>query len=222
MRFWHSPVPELASSTSPTPTTRPETYLAAAELARLREGLPEGTILVIDSAYAEYVGAHDYTAGFELVDSHDNVVTTRTFSKIYGLAALRLGWAYCPPAIADVLNRIRPPFNVTAPAQVAGLAAVADTAHLDAARAHNDRWLPWLGERLDALGIEVTPSVANFILARFPASRGGAPAADDHLRNDGIIVRRMEAYGLPECLRITVGAQAACGAVVESLTRFME
>ena len=207
----------LANPNNPTGT-----YLAADALVRLRAGLPEQTILVIDSAYAEYVGADDYSAGIELVEAHDTVVTTRTFSKIYGLAALRLGWAYCPPAIADVLNRIRPPFNVTAPAQVAGLAAVSDTAHLIAARAHNDRWMPWLGERLRGLGLEVVPGAANFVLARFPAEKGGAPAADDHLRGDGIIARRMEGYGLPEYLRITVGPQAACGAVAESLARFME
>ena len=207
----------LANPNNPTGT-----YLSAEELVRLRAGLPPQTILVIDSAYAEYVGADDYSDGAELVEAYDTVVTTRTFSKIYGLAALRLGWVYCPPDIADVLNRIRPPFNVTAPAQVAGLAAVADAAHLDAARAHNDRWLPWLDERLRGLGLEVVPSVANFTLARFPAAKGGAAAADDHLRGDGIIVRRMEGYGLPEYLRITVGPQAACGAVVESLARFME
>ncbi len=207
----------LANPNNPTGT-----YLAADQLARLRADLPETTILVIDSAYAEYVGARDYSAGIELVEANDNVVTTRTFSKIYGLAALRLGWAYCPRAVADALNRIRPPFNVTAPAQVAGLAAVSDVAHLEAARAHNGRWMPWLGDRLQTLGIEVVPGVANFVLARFPAENGGAPAADDHLRGDGIIVRRLEGYGLPECLRITVGPQAACGAVVESLARFME
>ena len=207
----------LANPNNPTGT-----YLAADALVRLRAGLPEQTILVIDSAYAEYVGAEDYSAGIELVEAHDTVVTTRTFSKIYGLAALRLGWAYCPPAIADVLNRIRPPFNVTAPAQAAGLAAVSDPAHVIAVRAHNDRWMPWLAERLRGLGIEVVPGVANFVLARLPAAKGGAPAADDHLRRDGIIVRRMEGYGLPEYLRITVGPQVACGAVVESLARFME
>ena len=207
----------LANPNNPTGT-----YLAAGELARLRAGLPERAILVIDSAYAEYVGAGDYSAGIELVEAHDNVVMTRTFSKIHGLAALRLGWVYCPPAIADALNRIRPPFNVTAPAQAAGLAAASDAAHVAAARAHNDRWMPWLGERLRALGIEVAPGVANFALARFPAAKGGAAAADAHLRADGIIVRRMEGYGLPEYLRITVGPRAACGAVVESLARFLE
>jgi len=206
----------LANPNNPTGT-----YLSATEVARLRAGLPARAVLVVDSAYAEYVGANDYSAGAALVEAHDNVVMTRTFSKIFGLAALRLGWAYCPPAIADALNRIRPPFNVTAPAQVAGTAAVADTAHLAATRAHNDRWMPWLTERLDALGIEVAPSVANFVLARFPAAKGGAPAADAHLRGDRIIVRRMEGYGLPEWLRITVGPQAACGAVAESLARFM-
>ena len=207
----------LANPNNPTGT-----YLPRSELERLRAGLPGRTLLVIDSAYAEFVGEDDYGSGIELVQDHQNVVMTRTFSKIYGLAALRLGWAYCPPAIADVLNRIRPPFNVTAPAQAAGVAALADTAHLIAARAHNDRWMPWLAEKLRALGIEVVPGVANFVLARFLAGGGGAPAADAHLRADGIIVRRMEAYGLPETLRITIGPKAACGAVVESLARFME
>ena len=206
----------LANPNNPTGT-----YLPTRELERLRAGLPERTLLVIDSAYAEFVGEDDYGPGVELVRGHPNVVMTRTFSKIHGLAALRLGWAYCSPAVADVLNRLRPPFNVTAPAQVAGLAALADSAHLEAARAHNDRWMPWLAEKLRALGIEVVPGVTNFVLARFPAG-AGASAADAHLRGDGIIVRRMEAYGLPEALRITIGPKAACGAVVESLARFME
>lgn len=206
----------LANPNNPTGS-----YLAADEVGRLRKGLPDGTLLVIDAAYAEYVWRNDYTSGLELVERHDNVVMTRTFSKIYGLAALRLGWAYCPPDVADVLNRLREPFNVTAPAQAAGIAALADVAHLDRARAHNDAWLPRLSEALRGLGLEVAPSVANFILVRFPAERGGAPAADAQLRRDGIIVRDMRPYGLPEFLRITIGRAAENRAVIASLRRFM-
>ncbi len=144
-------------------------YVSGAELKRLRAGLPDNVLLVIDAAYAEYVDLPDYESGLEMVRSSDNVVMTRTFSKIFGLAALRLGWAYCPPAVADVLNRIRGPFNVPAPAQAAGIAALADRAHLAKAKAHNDRWLPWFAQRMRALGLHPYPSVANFVLVKFPA-----------------------------------------------------
>jgi histidinol-phosphate aminotransferase len=128
----------------------------------------------------------------------------RTFSKIYALAGLRLGWAYCPPAIADVLNRIRGPFNVTAPALAAGVAAVEDVAALARARAHNQRWLPWLSERLTALGLQLTPSVGNFVLARFPMIRAGTPTPRMRfLQSRGILTRKMGAYRLPQHLRIT-------------------
>ena len=125
-------------------------YLAADELARLHAGLPEDVLLVIDAAYAEYVRANDYSAGIELVDGADNVVMTRTFSKLFGLAALRLGWLYGPPAVVDVLHRLRGPFNVGTPAQVAGIAALEDLDHQERSRAHNDRWLPWLAGELAA------------------------------------------------------------------------
>src|SRR6516164_8670754 len=144
------------------------TYLGAAEMARLHAGLPPSVVLAIDAAYAEFVNRNDYEAGVALVDRADNVVMLRTFSKIYALAGLRLGWAYCPPAIADVLDRVRGPFNVSAPALAAGVAAIEYVAAIEQARAHNQRWLAWFSERLAALGIPLTPSVANFVLARFP------------------------------------------------------
>src|ERR1700732_5115862 len=153
----------IANPNNPTGT-----YLSAAEMARLPADLPPSVVLAIDAAYAEFVNRNDYEAGVALVDRADNVVMLRTFSKIYALAGLRLGWAYCPPAIADVLNRIRGPFNVAAPALAAGVAAVEDVAALARARAHNDHWLPWLSEHLAALGLELTPSVGNFVLPRFP------------------------------------------------------
>ena len=173
-------------------------------------------LLVIDSAYAEYVGRNDYTAGIELVAAHDNVVMTRTFSKIYGLAALRLGWAYCPPAVADVLNRIRGPFNITAPAQAAGVAAIEDIEHTDMSRAHNDKWLPWLAEELEGLGLTAHPSVGNFVLAGF-ADAATAGAAYEFLLQRGVITRLMAGYGLPQCLRITVGTEDEMTGLIAAL-----
>src|SRR5258706_6773787 len=153
----------IANPNNPTGT-----YLSADEMARLHAGLPSHVVLAIDAAYAEFVNRNDYEPGIALVNRASNVVMLRTFSKIYALAGLRLGWAYCPPAIADVLNRIRGPFNVAAPTLAARVAAGAEVGALARARAHNDRWLPWLSERLAALGLELTPSVGNFLLARFP------------------------------------------------------
>src|ERR1700676_928414 len=153
----------IANPNNPTGT-----YLSAGELARLHAGLPRNVVLAIDAAYAEFVNRNDYEPGIALVNRADNVVMLRTFSKVYALAGLRLGWAYCPPAIADVLNRIRGPFNVSAPALAAGVAAVEDVAALARARAHNQQWLAWFSERLTALRLQLTPSVGNFVLPRFP------------------------------------------------------
>jgi histidinol-phosphate aminotransferase len=147
---------------------------------------------------------------------------TRTFSKIYGLAALRLGWAYCPAEVADVLNRVRGPFNVTSPAIAAGVAALADRAHVETAAAHNDRWLPWVSAEIGKLGLEVTPSVGNFVLIHFPTQKGrDAASADEFLKTRGIILRRVAAYGLPNCLRMTIGTESDNHAVVGALSQFM-
>jgi len=188
-----------------------------------RHLFPADTLLVIDSAYAEYVTRNDYTSGAEMVEAGDNVVMTRTFSKIFGLAALRLGWAYCPPAVADVLHRVRGPFNVNAAAQAAGLAALEDVAFTDAARRHNDSWRPWLEEEIAARGHRVHPSVANFVLVEFPAEAGrDADAAFAFLMGRGIIPRQVGAYALPRCLRFTVGLEDENRAVVEALAAFAE
>ena len=197
-------------------------YISADELARLRAGLRPDILLVIDAAYAEYVVRNDYTTGEALVDAGDNTVMTRTFSKIYGLAALRIGWGYCPPAIADVLNRIRGPFNLSTAAQAAGIAALADTAHVAASRDHNTVWLPWLADRLAALGLTVYPSAANFILARFPADEArGASAAMAYMGERGIIARETAVYGLADCLRITIGREEEVRAVAGALADFL-
>lgn len=207
----------LANPNNPTGT-----YLPFSEVKRLHTGLPRRVLLVLDAAYAEYVLRNDYESGIELVSTFDNVVMTRTFSKIYGLAALRLGWAYCPAHVADVLNRIRGPFNVSAPAIAAGAAAVADQAFVEAAVAHNERWSAWLSAEIAALGLRVTPSVGNFLLVHFDGgAQKNATAADAFLASRGLILRRVDVYGLPGALRLTVGSEEANRAVVAALKDFM-
>jgi histidinol-phosphate aminotransferase len=197
-------------------------YIGGAELKRLRDGLPAHVLLVVDAAYAEFVDRPDYSDGTDLVKAHDNVVMSRTFSKIHGLAALRLGWAFCPPAVADVLNRIRGPFNTPAPALAAGVAALADTAHAAKAKAHNDHWLPWLSARVNEIGLKAHPSVCNFLLVQFPKEpKLSADAANEFLKSRRIIVRKMGAYGLPDCLRITIAEEPAVKACAQALADFV-
>jgi histidinol-phosphate aminotransferase len=196
------------------------TYLPHGEVRRLQRGLPGDVLLIIDAAYSEYVRRNDYEAGLELVATTENAVMTRTFSKIYGLAALRLGWAYCPAAVADVLNRVRGPFNVNAAAIAAGVAALADHAHVEAGFAHNEKWLAWVTAEIGKLGLEVTPSVSNFVLIHFASPRD-AIAADEFLKARGIILRRVAAYGLPNCLRMTIGTSDDNHKVVAALASFL-
>lgn len=199
------------------------TYIPIGEVRRLRAGLRSDILLVLDAAYAEYVSRNDYEAGLEIVATTANTVMTRTFSKIHGLAALRIGWAYCPEAVADAINRIRGPFNVSSPAIAAGAAAMTDAAHEDAAKRHNDVWLPRLSEEISALGLKVTPSVANFILMHFPdTGKHNAGAADGHLKSKGIIVRKVGAYGLPNALRMTVGSEDDNRRAIAALTSYMK
>jgi len=207
----------LANPNNPTGT-----YLPFNEIRRLHAGLPASTLLVLDAAYAEYVRRNDYESGIELAATADNVVMTRTFSKIYGLAGLRIGWCYGPAHLVDALNRIRGPFNVSAPAIAAGVAALKDRAHLEKSVAHNEAWLPRLTSEIAALGLRVTPSVGNFVLIHFPdrADRRAADA-DRDLMQRGIILRRMEAYGLPNALRMTVGSDTANQATIAALRDFL-
>ena len=207
----------IANPNNPTGT-----YLSFDEVKRLRAGLPEDVLLVLDAAYAEYVRKNDYEAGIELVATTHNTVMTRTFSKIYGLASLRIGWAYCPTEIADALNRIRGPFNVSGPAIAAGMAALEDQAWVQRAVAHNETWRGRMSEALSAIGIGVTPSAANFLLLHFPKGNGrSAPEADKFLHARRIILRRIEEYGLPGALRMTIGTEEENRAVLEALTAFM-
>jgi histidinol-phosphate aminotransferase len=197
-------------------------YNTAAELRRLRAGLPKDCLLVIDAAYAEYVSRNDYESGIELVATTNNTVMTRTFSKIYGLAALRVGWAYGPASVVDALNRIRGPFNVSTAAQAAAVAAIRDRAYVDHCAAHNAKWLPWLAEQIAATGLKVRPSVGNFLLVEFdPSGKKTAAAADQFLMKRGVILRGVAAYGLPNCLRVSVGTEDANKAAVAALQEFM-
>lgn len=204
----------LANPNNPTGT-----YLPFDEVRRLHAGLPDHVLLVLDAAYAEYVRRNDYESGIELAATTNNVVMTRTFSKIHGLAGLRLGWCYGPAQVIDVLNRIRGPFNVNGPAIAAGVASLHDRAHIGRAADHNETWVPRLTGSITELGLRVTPSVANFVLVHF-ADQADAQAADAFLIDRGIVTRQMAGYGLPAALRISIGTEAANAALLDALAAF--
>src|SRR3974390_2375549 len=207
----------LANPNNPTGT-----YVPFDEVKRLQRGLPPHVLLVLDGAYGDYVSRNDYEAGIELVATSENVVMTRTFSKIHGLAALRLGWMYGPAHVIDVMNRIRGPFCVNAPAMAAGIAAIEDAAHQERSRAHNTKWLDWLTVEIGKLGLTVTPSAANFVLIHFPTEKGKtAQDADKFLTARGLILRQVAGYTLPHALRMSVGTEEANRLVVDALAAFV-
>ncbi|AZO27654.1 histidinol-phosphate transaminase [Mesorhizobium sp. M1B.F.Ca.ET.045.04.1.1] len=207
----------LANPNNPTGT-----YVPFQEVRRLHAGLPKNVLLVLDAAYAEYVRRNDYEAGIELAGSAENVVMTRTFSKL-GLGGARVGWMYGPAHIVDAINRVRGPFNVNATAIEAGIAAIRDRAHVERSVAHNEKWLAWVSEQVTLLGLRVTPSVGNFVLIHFPDDRRhSAAAADDYLSARGYILRRVTGYGFPNALRMSIGTEEANRGVVEALTSFLK
>lgn len=207
----------LANPANPTGT-----YIPVDEVRRLHAGLPEGVLLVLDAAYAEYVRRNDYATGLELVSASRNVVMTRTFSKIYGLAGLRIGWMYAPREVIDAVDRVRGPFNLSAPAIAAGAAAIRDQAFVASAVDHNLTWLARVSEALAAIGLRVTPSVTNFVLIHFPEEQGKrAEDADDFLTRRGYILRAVGSYGFPNALRMTIGSQEANEGVIAALTELM-
>jgi histidinol-phosphate aminotransferase len=208
----------LANPNNPTGT-----YLPFGEVRRLHAGLPKDVLLVIDAAYAEFVRRNDYEAGVELVAANQNVVMTRTFSKVHGLGGARIGWIYAPSHIIDVLERVRDPFNVNAVAIEAGVAAMLDRDHVERSVRHNEEWLSWTSAELEAIGLTVTPSVGNFVLVHFSEDgRHTAEAADDWLAQRGYLVRRVAAYGFPNALRITIGTEEANRGLVAALSEFMK
>lgn len=201
----------LANPNNPTGT-----YLPFDEVRRLHSGLRDDILLVLDGAYAEYVRRNDYSCGLELAGEAPNVLMTRTFSKVHGLAALRLGWAFGPAAVIDVINRVRGPFNVSALAQAAGIAAIGDPAFVNASVDHNTAELARLCKGLAGQDREIAPSVCNFLLIRFQGGADAAARADEFLRERGLYLRRLEAYGLPDSLRLSVGTSQANTAVLEA------
>ena len=202
----------IANPNNPTGT-----MIGANELGRLASGLPAQALLVLDGAYAEYVDGYD--AGLALIEARDNVVMTRTFSKIYGLGGLRIGWGYGPAAVIEVLNRVRGPFNLSTTQLETAEAAMRHRAHSDWCRSENARLRVWLSHALAEHGVPSDVSMSNFVLARF-ASQGEAEACDLHLKSQGLIVRRVAGYKLPHCLRITVGDEAACRRVAHAVAQF--
>jgi histidinol-phosphate aminotransferase len=205
----------LANPNNPTGS-----MVRAEEVARFRAALPPEVLLVLDAAYAEYVTHPAYDAGVRLVDAGDNTVMTRTFSKIFGLGGMRIGWCYAPPSIVDVLHRVRSPFNVSVAAQAAAIAALAEPGWVEAGCAHNAEYRPKLAAGIEAAGLKVWPSEANFVLVDLETV-DKANAADAFLRASGIIVRKVGGYGLPHCLRVTIGTAEECGLVVDAFGEFM-
>lgn len=205
----------LANPNNPTGS-----LLSSAELGRLRAGLPANVLLVIDAAYAEYVTEPGYDSGISLVDATDNTIMLRTFSKIFGLGGMRVGWGYGTAEMIGLINRVRGVFNISLAAQEAAIAALAEPGWVEAAVAHNSEWRAWLAGALTAAGIAVRPSHGNFILADFGCPER-ARGADAFLRGRGIIVRAMGGYHLPHCLRITIGTAEECKLVADALETFM-
>ncbi|WP_322514313.1 histidinol-phosphate transaminase [Rhodopseudomonas palustris] len=207
----------LANPNNPTGT-----YIPFDEVKRLRAGLPSHVVLVLDAAYADYVSKNDYEIGIELVSTTDNTVLTHTFSKVHGLASLRIGWMFGPANIVDAVNRIRGPFNTSIPAQLAAVAAIQDTAHVDMSRVHTEKWRDRLTEEFTKLGLKVTPSVCNFVLMHFPTTKGKTAAdADAFLTKRGLVLRALGNYKLPDALRMTIGTDEANELVIAALREFM-
>ena len=201
----------IANPNNPTGT-----MISEGEVLRLAEGIPDTALLVLDGAYAEYVEGYD--GGAALVDTRENVVMTRTFSKIHGLGGLRVGWGYAPQHVLEVLNRVRGPFNVSQAGLNAAEAAIRDTAHTEHCRIENARCRTWLADALAEIGVPSDVSCANFVLARF-ASADEAKAVNEHLMTQGLLVRPVGSYNLPNCLRITVGDEASCRRVVAAVRK---
>ena len=202
----------LANPANPTGT-----MIKPSEIERLAERMPPQALLVLDGAYAEFAEGYDGGAG--LVAARQNVVMTRTFSKIFGLGGLRVGWAFGPGEVIDVLNRLRGPFNLSTAQQEAAEAAVGDGEHLERCRSENARLRVWLAQALTEIGVACDESMANFVLARFESQQEAA-ACDAHLREQGLIVRRTDSYKLPHCLRITVGDEPSCRRVAHAIAQF--
>lgn len=197
------------------------TYIPISEIERLWQNIPDHILLVLDSAYAEFIREEDYDAGIEFVEKSKNVLMTRTFSKLYGLAALRLGWGYACKEVAETLDKTRDPFNVPSSAQIAGVEALNDTEFEEKAYAHNKKWREWLSTELSALGLEVIPSKTNFILFKFNDEEKSAASANEYLLSQGYILRHYSGQGLEKFLRLTIGTEEENKEVIRLLKAFL-
>jgi histidinol-phosphate aminotransferase len=207
----------IANPANPT-----STFISLSELERLHAGLPGQVLLVLDGAYAEFNSDPTFSDGLDLARGADNIVVTHTFSKLHGLAALRVGWGYAPAAVADAVDRIRLPFNTSIAGQAAAIAALADEEFQARSLAHVERWRAWLTQQLGGLGLEVVPPSANFVLIGFPRSGGRIAAeAEAFLARRGLILRGVASYGLPDHLRLTIGLEAHNRALVDALAEFL-
>ncbi|HJV42948.1 histidinol-phosphate transaminase [Caulobacter sp.] len=207
----------IANPANPTGT-----WLTGEEIRALHAALPPSVILVLDGAYSEFCSDPRFEDGLDLARAAENVIVTRTFSKLHGLAALRVGWGYAPPHIIEPLERIRPPFNTSIPGQEAAVAALFDDDFQARSLALVEQWRPWLTQQLGGLGLEVTPSAANFVLATFPTAPGKtALEAEAFLASKGYLVRAVANYGLPNAIRITIGLEEQNRAVVDLLAEFL-
>lgn len=204
----------IANPANPTGTA-----LDLTELTRLADAVPAQCLLVLDGAYAEFFDGYD--GGAALVTARENVVMTRTFSKLYGLGGLRVGWGYASQHVIDVLNRIRGPFNMSVLALAGATAAMRDRGFVQSCLRENAEQRARLVGGLRQLGIACDDSHANFVLARF-GDEETALAADAHLKAAGILVRLVKGYGFPEALRITVGSAADVTRVLDALSSFQE
>lgn len=209
----------LANPGNPTGT-----WIPFSEVERLHRELPPSVVLVLDGAYGEFALDARFDDGLDLARRASNVVVTHTFSKLHGLAGLRVGWGYGPVEIIAAMDRIRLPFNINVPAQSAAVAALADAEFQQRSIALMETWRPWLTQQLGGLGLEVVgPSAANFVLVGFPTTPGKTAAeADAFLSSKGLLVRAVGLYGLPDHLRITIGLEENNRAIVDALAEFMD
>lgn len=205
----------IANPNNPT-----STYVPKEQIKRLRQNLRDDILLVIDAAYAEFVVKDDYDCGFDIVDEFENTIVLRTFSKIYALGGIRLGWCYADEKIIDILNRVRSPFNVSSAAQEAGVGAINDDEFIKKSIEHNQKWLKKLKQEIPKLGFEILDSVCNFVLITFNDEKKSSDKADEFLRKNGIIARKVNAYGLEKSLRVTIGTDEEMEFFLEKLTQF--
>jgi histidinol-phosphate aminotransferase len=207
----------LANPNNPTGS-----YLSRTEVTRLHRELPENVLLVIDAAYAEFVSRNDYSDGSELVEVSENVIMLRTFSKLYAMAGLRLGWGYGPRDVINAMHVVKQPFGANRGAVAAAMAAVQDTDFVKRSVEHNEAWQPWTKARFEALGLSCLPSVTNFLMVKFPDEpTRNAAAAGEYLGERGILIRGMAGYGAPEYLRLSIGTEEEMRIVVDTVAEFL-